>query len=238
MYKNFVDYQTQYFENLFETTVVDFGYLTHSPDLEYINGNSIIVNSEAEDVLSSVCELLASGIHTTKIQFPRNLVDFGDEDDCLYLIKYTHQSKCNNNVSIELVNSSNYQQYIKLSNKLQVQEYDELYKQYENEQYLTQNNYQMYMIKVQNKPVGEFCYIPKMCAVESLIIDDQYKRQGLGSAALELISIENDVYLSADSSSIAFYHKINSEVLDSYEVKNLYGSSYGLLMYINYVADY
>lgn len=240
MYKNFIEYQRQYFEHLFDTTVMDYGYFTQSADAEYINGNSIIIHTETEDVISSVCGLLACGIHTTKIQLPQSLVEFGDEQDCLYLVKYQHQNqRLNSAVTIELVDDNNYQQYIEISNKLQTQEYGSLYKTNENANYLQQDKYQMYIIKFLDVPVGEFCYIPQMQAVESLIIDQQYKHQGIGTAVLELITGEVQfVYLSADNSSIAFYQKINSQIIDSYPVNNLYGSSYGLLMYINYVYDY
>lgn len=235
MYKKLIEYQKDYFDLLFDVTELDFGYFTQSADLEYINSNSIIVTEVTDDSVASVCSLLATNIHTTKIQFPRKLIDFGDEDDTLYLVEYTHQNKpIRTDVSIELVTEQNYQQFIELSNKLQVQEYGELYKQQANADYLNQNQYQLYVVKVGDELVGEFIYIPQLFALESIIILKQYQRQGVASSSLELITNQNKVvYLSADNSSIKFYERINAKIIDCYEVKNLYGSSRNILMYIS-----
>lgn len=239
MYRSFIEYQQQYFSILFETTEFEGGYFTQSQDNEYINGNSIIVTDTTETTIESLCQLLATGIHTTKIQLPRDFVEYSDEKDCLYLVKYTNQNhQINTEITIELVDSNNYQQFLELSSQLQMQEYGSLYKEYENSIYLQQDNYEMYIVKYQGMAIGEFCYMPQLYAIESLIISQDFQRRGIGSTVIELASaLFGPIYLSADNSSVNFYRKINCEIVDSYEVNNLYGSSYALLMYLNYVYN-
>lgn len=235
MYKTLIEYQTDYFNQLYDVTEVDFGYFSQSEDLDYINSNSIIVTEVTDDAVASVCALLATGIYTTKAQFPRQLIEFGDEDDSLYLIEYTNQSReIKADLTIELVTVENYHQFLELSAELQIQEYGELYKQHANATYLNQNRYQLYVVKLGSQLVGEFIYIPTLKAVESLIILKQYQRLGVASSALELVTKQfGTIYLSADSSSIRFYERINGQIIDRYDVRNLYGNSRNILMYIN-----
>lgn len=235
MYKNLIEYQKAYFSKLFDLTEVDFGYFTASDDLEYINSNSTIVTEVTDDAVASVCALLATNLHTTKIQFPREVVNFGDEDDVLYLIEYSNQQReLVSGVSFELVTEENYQQFKQVSSRLQCQEYGEEYKPLTNERYLNQDDYQMYLVKYNGEYVGEFIYINELKAVESIIIASAYQRRGIATTILELMSASfGPVYLSADTSSIKFYKQINGKVIDVYPVKNLYGNSRNLLMYIS-----
>lgn len=239
MYNNIIEYQKKYLSKLFDTVETDFGYFTQSTDLEYINSNSIIVTEVTADTVASVCALLVSNIHTTKIQFPRLSLEFGDEDDCLYLIKYDNQKlSINPKVSIEVVDSTNYDSFIKLSNELQIQEYGSLYKSDANSEYLNQSVYKMYMVKVEDAYVGEFIFMEELQAVESIIVSQDYQRQGIGIAILELITaMHGSIYLSADNSSIGFYKKINSQIIDEYHVRNLYGNARNLLTYITYAYN-
>lgn len=235
MYNSVIEYQHAYFKKLFDLTELEFGYFTQSDDLEYINSNSIIVTEVTGDVVASVCSLLATDVYTTKIQFPRDVIEFGDEDDTLYLIKYdVKRISVDDKLSLELVTAENYQQFIELSSKLQVQEYGQPYKQNTNQAYLNQASYQMYMIKYGDCYVGELIYIEELRAVESIIIDRDYQRMGIGHQTLEVLAAKNGaLYLSADLSSIGFYRKIDGSIIDSYLVKNLYGNARNLLMYIS-----
>lgn len=234
MYKNLIEYQYQYFSKLYQQVDLDFGYITQSDDLEYINSNSIIVTEVRDDVLTSVCSLLATNIHTTKIQMPAHLIEFGDEEDSLYLIKYQAQDfDVNADVEFVAVTASNFSEYIELSNQLQIQEYGKLYKVEANNNYLEQNDYQMFMIKYKNQFIGEFTYINELKAVEALIVLKAYQRQGIGRVTLELVAKSmGELYLSADNSSIEFYRAIGAEVIDQYDVTNIYGNSRTLLTYL------
>lgn len=236
MYNNLIEYQQRYFSALYNMTDLEFGYVTQSPDLEYINANSIIVTEVIDDVITSVCSLLATNIHTTKIQIPRGVISVGDEEERLYLVRYQSvASVSDKQLEIIGVDQSNYSKYLELSNQLQIQEYGKVYKTTANQWYLDQDRYQMYMISYQGQVVGEFIFIQQLQAIESLIILEQYQRQGIGHQALKLASKQfGPIYLSADNSSIDFYQAIGAEIIDHCDVTYIYGNSRNLLMYLSF----
>lgn len=235
MFKNILDYQHQYFQKLYNTNEFKGGFFTESNDLEYINGNSIIVTEVTSETVASVCHLLTFCPNIVKVQFPTGVIDVYDELDCLRLIEYKHNgSELSVEIDIELVTKDNYSQFISLSNQLQIQEYDAIYKKDANENYLSQAEYQMYMVKYKDKYVGEFIYVEKLQAVESIIILSEYQRRGIMRNCFELITtrLAPTIYLSADNSSIEFYNKLDVKVLDELTVNNIYGNSRNVLMYL------
>ncbi len=236
MFKNYIEYQQAYFTQLYDVTSVDFGYFTQSADGDYINANSITVTEVTDDFVASVCSLLATNIHTTKLQLPTGIIEYGDERDNLSLIKYQNIGReLDNQVTIELVTIDNYSQFTELSNQLQTQEYGTPYKVNTNNQYLDQSKYQMYIICYKHEYIGEFTYIPSLSSVESIILLKDYQRRGIMTNCLELITtkLSSQIYLSADNSSIGFYQKIDCQIIDQYPVVNLYGNSRNILMYLS-----
>lgn len=235
MFNNILDYQKLYFQKLYDVNEFECGFFTQCNDLEYINGNSIIVTEVTSETVASVCHLLSFCPNIVKVQFPTGILDIYDELDCLRLIEYKHKgTEMSGDIDIELVTTNNYSHYIDLSNKLQVQEYDAIYKEDSNKNYLEQSDYQMYMVKYKGKYVGEFIYIESLQAVESIIILSEYQRRGIMRSCFELITIRlaTTIYLSADNSSIKFYDKLDVKIIDELTVNNIYGNSRNLLMYL------
>lgn len=235
MYKNVLEYQKQILSCMHDTVEFEGGYFTNSDDLEYINSNSIIGVEATSDIVASICVLLANDIYTMKIQLPKAIQDFGDELDTIYLVAIDQMLKVNDDVTIKLVDKTNFDQFIEISNKLQIQEYGSVYKQHANDQLLNGNDYLQYIIEYKHQPVGEFVYIPHLNALESLIILNEYQKLGIGTSVLELIkSAKNiELFVSADNSSIEFYKKLNCTIIDQLEVVNLYGTPRNLLMYLS-----
>ncbi len=237
MYNNVLEYQKQILNCMHNTIEFEGGYFTNSDDLEYINSNSIIGVEATKDIVASICVLLANDIYTTKIQLPTAVHSFGDELDTLYLIAIDSKLKLLENVTIKQVTENNYHQFLELSTKLQIQEYGSVYKQVANENLLEQNQYQQYIIEYNNQPVGEFVYIPRLKALESLIILEQYQKLGIGTSALELIRMQTDgpLFVSSDNSSIDFYRNLNCTIVDNQDVTNLYGTPRNLLVYLSLI---
>lgn len=237
MYNNVLQYQKAYFSLLFDGGEFDNGFYTIHCDKQYINGNSIVIDSASEDLFPKLYLLLNAIPTIIKLQFPVDIIEMYDERDELFLIEYQHQRrKRRDDVDIELVTEKNYKQYINLSSNLQVQEFGELYKSQFDSQYLNQDNYQMYMIKSSAGYIGEFIYMPNLKSVESIIVAKDYQRQGIMSTVLELLTANGQgIYLSADNCSIGFYKKVGATIIDSLQVNNIYGTSHNLIMYLSLI---
>ncbi len=236
MFNNVIEYQKQYFKCLYNVTKFEGGYLTSSEDLEYINANSIIGVEATSDLVASICILLAADIHTCRVQLPASIVPFDEDMDCLYLVNYEHQNlNCIPKIEIIEVTDQNFEQFKTLSYTLQCQEYGKEYKKITNDNLLQQNKYCQFMIKYNDVLVGEFIYIPQLSSLESLIIDKKFQGKKIGTAVLEQMSKQTSIYLSADNSSIGFYKKINSRILDETSIVNLYGNSRNLIMYLSLI---
>lgn len=236
MFNNVIEYQRAYFNYLYDVTEFNGGFLTTSQDLEYINANSIIGVEAAENIVASICILLANNIYTTKVQLPSTLIPFEDDIETLYLLRYKHRQQIGlPDIELVLVDSSNFAKFKILTEQLQIQEYGKEYKANATNQILNQTNYHQYMIKFKGEFIGEFIYIPELFSIESLIIDKRYQRKGIGTKVLELMAQNYDLYLSTDNSSIEFYQKINAQIIDQTTVANLYGSPQNLLMYLSLI---
>lgn len=240
MFKSIDEYQKKYFKVVFRANKFDYGYYSQCNDQEYINGNSVIINKGDEFLVSSIMLLLNEITTVKRIQIPSELIQVPISNEMVALIKYVAtNSQINNQVNYRLVTEHNFTAFLEVSNKLQVQEYGDLYKLEFNDVYLKQQDYQLYAIEYQDIIVGEFMYIPSLKSIESIMLLDQYRNQGIGKTVLELFSkLENtEIYLSADDSSIGFYEKIGAQIVDKKQVVNLYGNSRNLIGYLSMI-DY
>lgn len=226
-------YQKAYFRLMHNINHFDYGYYTMSSDIEYLNSNSIICEEATEDAVASICMLLANGLESAKIQLPCNNIISSDYTDTLYLLQINSVISNNREVELIKVDNANINQFIKLSNSLQIQEYGKIYKQNFNNSILNNRNIVHYMIKYKEQLVGEFVYLKQLNAIENLIILKKYHKLGIGRATLnELIFKYNSIMLSADNSSIDYYKQFDYKLIDSQSVDFLYGNKRTLLMYL------
>lgn len=240
MFKSIEEYQKQYFEIVFDSQRFDYGYYSVCCDQEYINGNSIIIEKNDQFLISSIMLLLNKISTIKRIQLPGDVAEVPVDHESIALVKYVSNGmKVNGHVSYCLVTKDNYQNFLKVSNKLQKQEYGETYKTEFNNSYFKQQDYKFYMIMFDDIIVGEFMYIPSMNSIESIMILEEYRNRGIGRSVLELFSkLEGtEIYLSADNSSIGFYEKIGAQIVDKKQVVNLYGNSRNLIGYLSMI-DY
>lgn len=238
MFKSIDDYQKQYFDTVFKAQPFDYGYYSESSDVEFINGNSIIIEKNDQFLIYSIMLLLNQVTTIKRIQLPFNMSEIPVSGELIALVKYKSRGiETINDVEYIQVTKNNFTLFLDVSSILQNQEYGDLYKSNFNNSYFEQNNYLFYMIKYQGNIVGEFMYIPSLKSIESIMILEKYRKQGIGSSVLEQFSkYENtEIFLSADDSSIGFYEKINAEIIDEKSVINLYGNSRNLIGYLSMI---
>ncbi len=234
MFNSIFEYQKEVYERMYNMFSFKNGIFTCSTDSEYLNANCLIVNKMTQNLSNDITSIIIENPTIKRIQIPLSANTF-EANECLYLLKIDELEHKNLDVSIIEVKQNTYEQYVRVSNSLQFQEYGKLYKENWDKAILKRKKCKQYLIKYKNEFVGEFVFLPDICAIESLIVLKQYQNNKIGSSALSLLikQQKKSIYLSADNSSIDFYKQINAHILIVQDVKYIYGNSDNLLMQVS-----
>ncbi len=208
------------------------GFLTTCDDPDLIAGNSMYLKQATYSV--ACLPFLLTKCDPTQLLIEVDELELADE--CHYLLyrQFKRIKKTTTNVRIKKVDTHNFKQYVMLSEQLQVQEYGKVFAKNTQANYLKQDNYVHYLIKIGSVDVGEFTFYPKLNSIEAAIIDKDWQNKGIMSIVLNelLPSLMSYCYLSCDQQMLDYYLKNGFMIVDSANLNVIYGDGRSIARFI------